>query len=271
MAISPHRGRQLFWSEHESAAERHATQIMQLDGATDDERRGALHALAALSSSDEMPPAGLCQVVRSMPGCVERLCALLDDDAPAVVAAALYPSAADPTHLFGLPFASSRRAAPPTHPPRHARWRARRVLLGNFGAEATADDMGRMRSAGGTQRIYTLVLTADEASDTLLVAAGACMNLCRSFDEAMLACAAPDALPKPALPSPPPPVSARTSPTHIPPAVSQPTSPALASAPLSLSRSALLQHLRPRHQPRSRTRPAARQLPSCPCCLIWQL
>ena len=157
--LTPHKGKPKLLTERETSAMRHADLLVRDDPAEYDECRAALHALAALSSSDEMPAARLCEIIRTTysislygetTGCIERLCELLLDDAAAVVAAAL-------------------------------------VLLGNFGADATADDMVRMRAAGGTHRIFRFVLETDD-QDTLLVAAGACMNLCRSFDEAMLAC-----------------------------------------------------------------------------------
>ena len=116
----------------------HANLLARDDPEEADERRAALHALAALSSSDDMPAARLCDIMRETYtvspqgetiGCIERLCQMLMDEEAAVVAAAL-------------------------------------VLLGNFGADATADDMYRMRAAGGTHQIFRFVLEArDEDVD----------------------------------------------------------------------------------------------------------
>ena len=164
----------------EQRAETLAAQLVAAD--TADELSAALHALAALSSAEELTTARLAEIIRTVgasddgsgmllagggPGggeaadglqqaerrlpCLERLCSCLSDVSPAVQSAAL-------------------------------------VLLGNFGAEASSADLMRLRTADGTSGIFRLICARDTPTDTLTMAAGACMNLLRYLDEAMAAC-----------------------------------------------------------------------------------
>jgi len=63
--------------------------------------------------------------MRATSGCLENVCSFLFDSSEPVVAAAL-------------------------------------VILGNYGAHATASDLRRMRSAGGISQIYRLILSGSE-------------------------------------------------------------------------------------------------------------
>ena len=73
---------------HHTTASLNASQLAIADA--EDDQRSALHVLAALSSTDDMPAEDLCDIIRLTEGCLERLCRLLANDSTPVVAAACH-------------------------------------------------------------------------------------------------------------------------------------------------------------------------------------
>ena len=120
-----------------------------MNNGSEEERRSALRTLAALSSAENLPAGLLAETIRTAKGCVEFLCSMLMDET--LVEAAL-------------------------------------VALGNFGIEANEDDMLRVVSAGGIEQIFKVVSKATLDDALLVVALGACMNVCNGIEAASLAC-----------------------------------------------------------------------------------
>ena len=87
---------------------------------TDTQRFAALASLSALSSDEDGPE--LNDLIRSQPGCLEALCAMLND-------------AATQQHAL--------------------------VILGNIAAEGDAVDRGRIRAAGGFETVLRLLRATD--------------------------------------------------------------------------------------------------------------
>ena len=115
------------------------------------ERVAALQSLADLSSSADLSIEELGGAIRDTAGCVELLCRLLHDDSKAVVSAAL-------------------------------------VVLGNFAADSTPSDLVRLRSTGGTDNVFRILIDRSEGDELLHAAVGACMNFCRNAEEAAQVC-----------------------------------------------------------------------------------
>ena len=120
-----------------------------------EQQAAAVASLAALlSTDDEVVLNEVCTLIRSTPGCLEQICALIDG------AAGAYASSLQQSAL---------------------------IVLGNFVAEAGTDaDRRRIRSAGGFEK--SLRLLASNEVELLRCAAGACMNFCRGIEEASRVC-----------------------------------------------------------------------------------